>query len=82
MKKEIRIYRSLDGREPYTIWVKELSDVIGRAQIATRINRVALGNYGDCSPVGDGVFELRIHYGPGLRKAKIYWRDFKERCHE
>lgn len=37
------------------------------AQITNRLNRAVLGNYGDCELVGEGVFELRIHYGPGYR---------------
>ena len=37
------------------------------AKIAIRIKRLADGNFGDVAPVGDGVSELRIHYGPGYR---------------
>ena len=39
----------------------------GRACIRTRLDRVALGNLGDCEPVGEGVSELRIAFGPGYR---------------
>lgn len=65
--KELRIYRTKTDKEPFTAWIESLKDRIGRAQITNRLNRVALGNYGDCEPVGDEVYELRIHYGPGYR---------------
>jgi putative addiction module killer protein len=44
-----------------------LRDHRARAKIAARIDRMALGNSGDVQPVGRGVSELRIHYGPGYR---------------
>lgn len=49
-------------------WLKRLKDANARARINLRIRRVALtGNLGDAKPVGDGVCELRIDYGPGYR---------------
>ena len=44
-----------------------MKDVKARARIRVRINRIRLGNFGDCKPVGSGVSEFRIDYGPGYR---------------
>jgi putative addiction module killer protein len=48
-------------------WMAGLRDARGRARIAARIDRLALGNPGDVAPVGEGVSELRLHFGPGYR---------------
>jgi len=48
-------------------WVNALRDARARAKIATRLVRLAEGNFGDVAPVGEGVSELRVHYGPGYR---------------
>lgn len=48
-------------------WLVALKDQVGKALIALRLERVANGSFGDCEPVGGGVFEMRIHYGPGYR---------------
>ncbi len=48
-------------------WLGGLSDIRAKVKIAARIDRLALGNPGDVAPVGEGVSELRIHYGPGYR---------------
>lgn len=48
-------------------WLDELRDIRARARIQARIERLAAGNPGDVKPVGDGVSELRIDYGPGYR---------------
>ena len=65
--KEIRILKEENGNEPFSVWITALKDVIAKAKIAVRLDRVALGNMGDCKPVGDGVSELRVDYGPGYR---------------
>src|ERR1043165_336940 len=53
--------------DEFLSWLKNLRDVTARARILTRIDRLALGNPGDAAPVGQGVSELRIHYGAGYR---------------
>ena len=53
--------------ETYKKWVKTLKDRRARARIDIRIKRISLGNLGDAKSVGEGVFELRIDYGPGYR---------------
>jgi putative addiction module killer protein len=52
-------------------WIDNLSDIRARARILVRIERIAAGNPGDVKPVGEGVSELRIDYGPGYR---IYYK--------
>jgi putative addiction module killer protein len=51
----------------FSRWMAGLRDHRARAKIAARIDRLALDNPGDVEPVGEGVSELRIHYGPGYR---------------
>jgi len=51
----------------YAEWFESLRDRQPRARINTRIRRLSLGNPGDVRPVGEGVSELRIDYGPGYR---------------
>jgi len=48
-------------------WFDNLNDRRARARIKARIDRVEMGNFGDVAPVGGGVSELRIFYGPGYR---------------
>lgn len=55
------------GKEPAKDWISSLKDRMGRAKILTRIERAENGNFGDHSSVGDGVFELRVDFGPGYR---------------
>jgi putative addiction module killer protein len=56
-------------------WLDNLRDLQGRARVQVRIERLAAGNPGDVEPVGEGVSELRIDYGPGYR---VYSRSTDE----
>ncbi len=57
--------------EAYIKWLDGLRDVRARARVLVRVERLAAGNPGDVRPVGEGVSELRIDYGPGYR---VYFR--------
>lgn len=65
--KEVRRYRTKEGIEPYTEWLKNLRDKTTRARIETRIDRIEEGNLGECNFVGKGVYEIKIDFGPGYR---------------
>lgn len=65
--RDIQIYVTEGGRAPFSEWLASLRDSKARAKIRVRLDRVSLGNLGDCHGVGDGVQELRIDYGPGYR---------------
>ena len=57
--------------EAFAKWLDGLHDIRARARILARVERLALGNPGDVKPVGEGVSELRIDYGPGYR---VYYK--------
>lgn len=53
--------------DAFSAWLRKLKDRQARARIQVRIDRLELGNPGDVKPVGQGVSEMRIPYGPGYR---------------
>ena len=67
MEYQIEIYQTDNGKLPYKIWLSSLCDTKAKAIIRLRLDRLRLGNFGNCKSVGDGVFELKIDYGPGYR---------------
>lgn len=67
VQKEIHRYEISEGKSPYLDWFDSLKDERVRARIRERLARVRLGLLGDHKPVGQGVYELRFHFGPGYR---------------
>jgi len=51
----------------YAKWIDGLRDIRARARILVRVERLAAGNPGDVKPIGEGVSEMRVDYGPGYR---------------
>lgn len=58
---------TLNRTDSFDEWLASLKDLNARAKVLVRIRRAEQGNFGDCEPVGGGVSEMRIHYGPGYR---------------
>jgi putative addiction module killer protein len=67
MEIEIELYKTASGHCPFDDWFESLREMLTRAKILTRLDRLKIGNFGDCKSIGDGISELRIHYGPGIR---------------
>lgn len=67
MEIQIEFYKTANGKCPFEIWFKDMKERHTRAQILMRLDRLKLGNFGDCKTLQEGVGELRIHYGPGIR---------------
>ena len=65
--RKITYYKDPRGRSPFLEWLEKLSDRVGRAKIKIRMDRLERGNLGDCRSVGQGIYEIKIHEGPGYR---------------
>lgn len=65
--QEVKLYEAQEGRFPFRDWINGVIDPRLRSIVARRVNRVRLGNFGDHRALGEGLFELRIHDGPGIR---------------
>ena len=61
--------------EAFDLWLKKLKDPRGKARIIERIRSAERNHFGDCEPVGQGVSEMRIHFGPGYRVYLARIRD-------
>jgi putative addiction module killer protein len=64
---DVVLYVTEDNVCPLECWLESLRDRQARARIKKRLDRLVLGNLGDYKPVGSGVMELRVDYGPGYR---------------
>ncbi|MGB9030305.1 MAG: type II toxin-antitoxin system RelE/ParE family toxin [Acidobacteriaceae bacterium] len=69
---EIRRYVTRGGKDVVGQWLRDL-DTNARARVAARIDRLSLGNFGDCKSLRKGVSELRIDWGPGYRLYYGCW---------
>lgn len=67
MEYEIRTYETKRGQRPFSEWLDGLKDLKTKAKIRIRLDRLAMGNFGDCESVGHGISELKIDFGPGFR---------------
>jgi putative addiction module killer protein len=67
MPFELRFYQTREGRRPFVSWLDGLKDKQAKTRIQARLARMATGTFGDAEPVGEGVLELRIDWGPGYR---------------
>jgi putative addiction module killer protein len=74
---EIRHYANRAGKDVFDEWLSRLADPRAQAKIASRINRLAAGNFGDCKLLGQGLCELRIDWGPGYR---VYYATLGRFC--
>ena len=72
-KRILQAYVTVDGGSPFKEWLESLQKAM-RMRVQSRLERVALGNFGDFKPLQDGIYELRIHTHGGYR---IYY-DFDE----
>lgn len=57
----------IEQTDEFAGWLKGLRDQRAVLRILSRLDSATHGNFGDCAPVGEGVSEMRIHYGPGYR---------------
>jgi len=56
-----------NGTDPFANWLDALKDTRGKAKIQINIDRMSLGNFGNCKGLSDGISELKIDFGPGYR---------------
>lgn len=74
---EVLRYVTVSGKDVFGSWLADLNDAQAKARIAARIARLAVGNFGDCKPLKEGVCELRIDWGPGYR---VYYAMAERTC--
>jgi putative addiction module killer protein len=73
IERRVQYFHTEDGKTPYWEWRSSLNNKKTWAIIDSRIARLRAGNFGSCAPVGEGIMELKIHYGPGYRVYFGYW---------
>lgn len=65
--QELEVFQTAIGRAPFNEWLESIRDKKTRNRIRAHLDRLEAGNFGDCQSIGDGVFELRLHFGAGYR---------------
>jgi putative addiction module killer protein len=74
---ELRRYVTRKGKDVFGGWLAKLKDSRAQAKIIIRLDRVAAGNFADCKPLREGLYELRIDWGPGYR---VYYAMLGKTC--
>ncbi len=64
---EIKLLETDDGKVPFEEWYDSLRDKVTKVRVRRRLDRIELGNFGDTESVGEGIYELRLHFGAGYR---------------
>lgn len=64
---QIKLLETDEGKVPFEEWYDSLKDKVTRVRIRRSLDRIQLGNLGDTESVGEGVYELRLHFGAGYR---------------
>ncbi len=64
---EIKLLETDEGKVPFEEWYDSLRDKATKVRVRRRLDRIQLGNFGDTESVGEGVYELRFHFGAGYR---------------
>ena len=63
----IKLLETDEGKVPFKEWYDSLRDKVTKVRVRRRLDRVELGNFGDTQSVGEGIYELRLHFGSGYR---------------
>lgn len=64
---DVRYYEDENGKMPVKEWISNLRDLITKRRIFSGIDKLRVGNFGDSKSVGEGISELRLHFGSGYR---------------
>lgn len=64
---EIKLLETDEGKVPFEEWYDSLRDKVTKVRVRRRLDRIELGNFGDTESVGEGIYELRLHFGAGYR---------------
>ena len=74
---KIRRYLTESGRDVFGEWLAGMKDERTKAKIIARIDRLSVGNFGNCKSLAGGLFELKVDWGPGYR---IYYALISKEC--